>query len=378
MADRRLAIVKEAAPHLREHGERYELCAYCPKMCRFACPVAEADARETLTPWGKMSAPFLALRGGVPLETAFETAWACTGCGHCTEYCAHGNDVTSALVGTRAAGVAAGVASPVTDAIVKAYAKVGNPTGRPSPLASMVPPSLRDDRPGARGVVFLPGCTAVHDEPATVRAAFTILERVGARGVTVPPDGSCCGAALWWAGKPEAFDEHAEKLVDAYGRRRTIVVADAGCAWALRELYPQRGHKLKSQVLHVSEWVAGFFRERVLKSKQKVKGRFLYHDPCFLSRRLGVVDEPRAVLASVLEDGTGEFAWNRNDTVCCGGGGLLPMAMPGTAARMAERRIAEAKAAGASVVTSCTTCLHHLRENGADAVDLLALVAKAL
>ena len=370
-----LAIAKEAAPHLDEHSERYELCAYCPKMCRFSCPVAEADARETFTPWGKMSAPFLAQRGGIPLATAFESAWACTGCGHCTDYCAHANDVPLALAGVRAAGVAAGVPSPVTDEVVRAFQKSGNLAGRASPLASMVPAALRDDR---GGVVFLPGCTAAHDEPGMVRSAISVIERVGATGITVPTDGTCCGAALWWAGRPDAFDEHADKVVDAFGRRRTLVVADAGCAWALKNLYPERGHKLRAQVLHVSEWLAGFFRERVLKTHEKVKGRFLYHDPCFLARRLEVLDEPRAVLSAVLQDGAGEFSWNHRDAVCCGGGGLLPRALPATASRMADRRIAEAKAADATVVTSCATCLHHLRENGANAVDMLTLVAKAL
>jgi hypothetical protein len=29
-------------------------CTYCPKMCRFSCPTAAAESRETVTPWGMM------------------------------------------------------------------------------------------------------------------------------------------------------------------------------------------------------------------------------------------------------------------------------------------------------------------------------------
>lgn len=370
MGDARLSI-------LREHEGRYELCAYCPKMCRFSCPVAEADARETLTPWGKMSAPFLALRGTLPLEAAFETSWGCTGCGHCTEYCLHGNDVPAALAGLRAQGVAAGVDSPVTDAIRRSYAKHGNPSGKTlgAALRALVPAALRDeDAP----IVFFPGCSAPVDEPAGVRAAMRILETLGTAGVGVPSDGTCCGSALHWAGLPRDFDAHADAFVKRFGRRKTLVVADASCAWTLRVLYPERGHRIRAQVLHASEWIAGFFRERVLKPREKVKGRFVYHDPCFLARRLDVVDEPRAILAAVLAEGAGELAWNRRDTVCCGGGALLPHAMPETAARMTEARAAEARAAGATIVTSCATCVHRFREGGADAVDLLSLVARAV
>src|SRR5688500_5740348 len=104
-------------PVLKPHAERFSLCAYCPKMCRFSCPVAEADAREALTPWGKMSAGFLLStpKPGLSLEAAFETSWGCTACGHCTDYCAHGNEVPLALAAIRAAGVAKGLASPATD-----------------------------------------------------------------------------------------------------------------------------------------------------------------------------------------------------------------------------------------------------------------------
>lgn len=370
-------IPDAAAEHLHAHDGAYELCAYCPKMCRFSCPVAEADSRETLTPWGKMSAPFLAARGGLSLEAAFETSWACTGCAHCTEYCLHGNDVGASLAGLRAAGVAAGLVSPVTDSVRHAFEKAGNPTGKKlsTALRDIVPTSLRnDDAP----IVFLPGCSAAADEPASVRAGMKVIEKLGPHGVGVPGDGACCGSALYWAGLTDRFDEHARGFVKAFGKRKTIVVADASCTWTLRELYAARGHKLKPQVLHVSEWLAGFFRERVLKARAKVEGRFLYHDPCWLARKLDVVDEPRAVLTAVVADRVGEFAWNRRDTVCCGGGALLPQSMPATAGRMTDSRAAEAKAAGATIVTSCPSCLHRFRESGADAVGLLTLVSKAL
>ena len=370
MADLRL-------PLLHEHEEKYELCAYCPKMCRFSCPVAEADARETLTPWGKMSAPFLTLRGTLPLDVAFETSWGCTACGHCTEYCLHGNDVPGALAALRAEGVAAGIESPVTDAVRRAYEKHGNPAGKAlaPALRTLVPASLRDDD---APIVYFPGCTAPIEEPAGVRAAMKILEALGASGAGVAGDGACCGSALHWAGLPEAFDEHAARFVKRFGRRKTLVVADASCAWTLRVLYPERGHRIRAQVLHVSEWIAGFFRERVLRAREKVKGRFVYHDPCFLARRLDVVDEPRAILAAVLAEGADELAWNRRDTVCCGGGALLPRSMPDTARRMTEARAAEARALGATVVTSCATCVHRFREEGVETADLLTLVARAL
>lgn len=369
------------AGHLSPHREKYELCAYCPKMCRFSCPVSEADARESLTPWAKMSAPFLAMSPApeVSLEAAFETAWACTGCGHCREYCLHGNDVPTALAATRAAGVAAGLASPVTERVRAAFQPERR--ARPPAWRERVPADLRDSvhAPAANAapVLFLPGCGDTRGAE-TVKSAVSLMERLGGRGVAIACDGACCGAALWWAGLPELFDEHAARFAESVAKRRTLVLADAGCAWTLQVLYARRGHRIAPEVLHVSEWVAAFFRERVLKARTRVPGAFLYHDPCMLARDLDVVDEPRAVLAATLERPAGEFAWNRRDTVCCGGGGLLPETMPDTAGRMAGRRADEARAAGSAVVTSCPTCLQQFRGAGVEAHDLLTLIARAL
>ena len=68
-----------------------ELCEFCPKMCRFSCPVSEATFREALSPWGKVS--LAALSGEAPGSSASEAFAGCTGCLRCQQYCAHANDV---------------------------------------------------------------------------------------------------------------------------------------------------------------------------------------------------------------------------------------------------------------------------------------------
>ena len=377
MSSRPLPVLdRAAAKHLEPRRESYELCAYCPKMCRFSCPVAEADARETLTPWGKMSAPFLAMTGTqVPLETAFETSWACTGCGHCTDYCAHGNDVPPSLAAARAAGVAAGLHAPIADEISQSFREHGNPCGEPvAPrLRELTPLALRsEDKP----TLFLPGCEAPLRAAGPTRAAMKILERLGDEAVGVSPE--CCGAALWWAGLPERFDAHAKAFARRMRKRRTLVVADAQCAWALRVLYPRRGVELAPEVVHLTEWLAPFFAERVLKPKKLVAGSFWYHDPCQLARGLEVTEEPRIILRAILQDAPREFAWNRRDAMCCGAGALLPRSMPETSKRMAARRVEEPLAIGGTIVTSCPSCLGRLATEEVETVDLTELVAKAL
>src|SRR5439155_13996554 len=97
-----------------------------------------------------------------------------------------------------------------------------------------------------------------------------------------------------------------------------------------------------------------------------------YHDPCYHARYNGVVEAPRRALAQLAE--VREFSWNKRDTECCGGGGLLPKTMPLVADQMSKRRLAEVHATGGGmVVTSCATCAFMLKRNAPPSVEVANL-----
>jgi Fe-S oxidoreductase len=88
------------------------------------------------------------------------------------------------------------------------------------------------------------------------------------------------------------------------------------------------------------------------------EGTVTYHDPCYLARYGGRVDEPRALLtrfgATVAEP-----VRNRENPYCCGAGGGLLFAdkeeEPG--ARISDVRFKQLQETGAStVVTACPFC----------------------
>src|SRR5438309_7778341 len=94
-------------PLLESRRGELEKCVFCPKLCRSACPVSNAEPRETITPWGKMSLSWLAAHGDVPVDASHaRPAWACTGCFGCRESCDHANPVTETLFDARAALIA--------------------------------------------------------------------------------------------------------------------------------------------------------------------------------------------------------------------------------------------------------------------------------
>src|SRR5579871_775210 len=91
-------------PLLEPRRTALEKCVFCPKLCRSACPVSNAEPRETLTPWGKMSLAWMGAHGDVPADPSHAApAWACTGCLACRGSCDHRNPVADVLLETRGA-----------------------------------------------------------------------------------------------------------------------------------------------------------------------------------------------------------------------------------------------------------------------------------
>jgi Fe-S oxidoreductase len=83
-----------------------------------------------------------------------------------------------------------------------------------------------------------------------------------------------------------------------------------------------------------------------------------FHDPCYLGRYAGKVDEPRRLLKRVGGD-IREPERNRENPFCCGAGGGLLFADkeedPGD--RISDVRFKQLRATGAgTVVTACPFC----------------------
>jgi len=107
-----------------------------------------------------------------------------------------------------------------------------------------------------------------------------------------------------------------------------------------------------------------------------------FHDPCYLGRYAGTVDEPRALLTR-FGGNIREPVRNRDNPYCCGAGGGLLFAdkeeEPGS--RISDVRFKQLRDTGAgTVVTACPFCSIMLKgaqaSAGADTqfVDLMTYV----
>ena len=347
-----------------------ETCVYCPKLCRSACPVSNAEPRETLTPWGKMSTAYFAANGDVTVDASFAApAWACTGCRACREACDHKNDVAGTLYAARSAFVGESVAPKAATRVLEGWDEHRRQT-RASVHALAKPSPLRLQRG------FLAGCTYTRKLPGESRDALRVVRAL--HGETSLID-ECCGLPLLLAGDAERFRAHARSFAERFDGD-TITVLDPGCAVTLRVHYPEHGVKLSAKVGVLVEELS----ERVTELEAGAcaddgLGPVRYHDPCQMGRGLGIYDAPRAILTRVLGAAPLEFHGHGPRAACSGGGGLLPLTMPDVSQEIARRRLGEhADAGGGTVVTACASSLLSFRKQGDKTMDLVSLAARAL
>jgi dimethylglycine catabolism B len=350
---------------LEQHDDALQKCVYCPKLCRAACPVSNAEPNEALTPWGKMSTSYFLAQGHVPAEQAHaRTPYACTGCMACRERCDHGNEVATVLLDARA-GIADLGLEPA--AVRRSAARYATREAEHADFARR----LGGGRVSRTRVLL--GCGYTRLAPREAELGLRVVEAL--LGEPVQPVEVCCGMSLLDAGDMPGFMRAAAKLAAEVASAERFVVLDPGCARTLLVDYPRLGVSVREPTLLVDLAHRSIERFAEVVTESTLR----YHDPCKLGRGLGRYDEPRALLERITGAAPAEFQRRREAADCSGGGGLLPVSMPDTSRVIAaDRRAQHEDAGGGRMVTACASSLARFRSIGAPVDDLITWLARGL
>jgi Fe-S oxidoreductase len=352
------------------------LCAFCPKMCRSACPVSEAEGREAVTPWGKMSLVDLARIGRQSLSEpgAQKAVEACTGCGACVEKCAHGNPVAETLFSARAVAN-----SPRIARHRAAFEKTGDVRERDHSKALDGIPKSRSSR-----IAYFPGCArATVDGAAAVRRDLRALARATGDDVPAceigPSTAQCCGYPLYVDGQLDLVEDNLVKLGELLGGHELVVTPDPGCAYMLSTVQSVLvGRRGKSRQFPAVVPLVEALAKGADRFVDASKGLIVrYHDSCYLGRRGRTFDAPRKLLEAATGRPPLEFHKNRDGADCSGAGGLYPSSNPDGAKAIAKRRLTHDGAAhdpAEVVVTACPSSRRNFQRAGVRALDLVDVI----
>ena len=343
------------------------LCDLCPKLCRYACPVADADQNEATTPWGKMSAMKMVDEKKLPMSAdTMGLAYKCLNCRSSQTACELDNPVSSVLDTYRVQAFRAGLAPGGVASYCRKFQRFNNPFEKD--LQKELQRHFSKAMKERKEAVYFPGCTEAAKDLPMVEKTLRLLNALKPNGIGLYPESiQCCGYPLFAAGDWDQFVEIAEVNSNSLKEYRLVITGAPACLYTMETLYRSAGHPTSAKFMHVVEYLkkaVGTVREPPLR-KNRAKEEVAYHDPCYLGRYRKVYEAPRELIERVSGSPPKEFPRNRESSYCCGAGGLLPVSYPETAKKITENRIEEFKQTGADLlVSACPTCVQRFKKYG--------------
>jgi len=213
-------------------------------------------------------------------------------------------------------------------------------------------------------ILYYTGCMASYRLDSIAKGTIKLLKKAGVDFTMLGDEEWCCGSVLLRTGNRELAREVAEHNVEAFRNAGvdTIVTSCAGCFKTIKNDYPELVGMDGIKVMSSPELILDLIEEGKIKLKSSEK-KITFHDPCHMGRHSNVYDAPRDVLKSVEGVELVEMARSRENSRCCGSGGGVKSGFGDLANKMADVRIEEAAATGASIVTSpCPFCTYALAD----------------
>jgi Fe-S oxidoreductase/FAD/FMN-containing dehydrogenase len=339
------------------------------------------------------------LSGSRPITDEPLTEWSkrlydCTLCGRCGEVCPLGLDTRSLWVAARKEMVQLGLYPEALDALRDTVTTKYNISGDDNEQRLIWAENLEKTPAGVRGketaeTVYFVGCTPSF-YPQTYgipQAAVAVMERVGLDFTLLGSEEWCCGYPLIIAGMGDAVTEMVKHNVEAVRTKqaRRLLAGCPSCYHTWLHEYPEIiGEPLGFEVLHVSQLLEELLADGRLKLGEFPRS-VTYHDPCDLGRNSGIYEAPRNVIRSVPGAKLVEMVENRQNALCCGGGGDVAMCNQELVEAVARRRLHQALDTEAQVLLSaCQQCKRTLmtaaRQEKArmQVLDIVELVARVM
>ena len=322
------------------------------------------------------------------LKQFSDTVYRCTLCGRCQETCPSGIMLRDLWLSLRQDLVHSAAYPKKVDMIRENVAGSHNVFDEDNEERADWVEDLRN--PPDHGyvkdraeVVYFTGCVAAYFPMAQQIpiALSAVLDAAAVDFTLLAEEEWCCGFPLLGAGLRDHLKDNIEHNIEAVKAKgaRKVVFACPSCYQMWREHYPH-----DFEIYHVTQYINQLITAGQLSLKE-LDLTVTYHDPCDLGRGSKEYDAPRQVIRAIPGVKLVEMAHNRENCLCCGGGGNLEMIDNKLSGEIAKTKIDEAMETGAqAVVTACQQCVRtmntYIRRNKLkfEALDIVQLVQKAL
>lgn len=236
-------------------------------------------------------------------------------------------------------------------------------------------------------ILWWVGCAPATDARAqkTAQAFAKILNHAGVEFAVLGEMEQCTGDSARRAGNEYLFHEMALANVEILNEvsPKRIVTTCPHCLHTLKNEYPAFGGSY--EVIHHTQLINELVGAGKLQLTKDTAEQITLHDPCYLGRQNGILQEPRQVLNLIHSDFV-EMPRTGMKSFCCGAGGaqMWKEEEHGNE-RVSQNRFTEAQGTGAeTVAVACPFCMVMLNDARKDAgsemqvLDIAEIVVKSL
>lgn len=333
------------------------LCYQCG-VCTAICPLSATGKAPSVRRLVRSAQAGLTARSG--------EAWLCSTCKLCEFTCPRGVPIVDVLHSLRTIGFSERKQPPRLEEVLWRIYESGNPWGERRKTRAKWAESLgiKEALEGV-DVLLYTGCASSYDPrlQGVAKAVSSILKAAGVNFGVLKTEERCCGDAVYQTGEDAYLEELVAENIATFRKTNasTIVSISPHCFNIFKTLYPKYGATFRA--VHYTQFIADLLDAGKIKLAQPFKTGVTYHDPCYLSRYHGILEEPRKLLESIKGVELLEMASSGDNTLCCGGGGARVF-QEDTGERLSNFRIREASQTGAQVLaTSCPYCIQNFEDS---------------
>lgn len=298
----------------------------------------------------------------------------CTLCGRCSMVCPVGIDIALLIRKTREGMAAAGHAPEGLIGAATRSVTIGSPMGVKLPaLMAQINHVEKDtgmkiplDVVGAEYMLLL-SSMEIMNFPEFIEATAKIFTKAGVSWTISTEAFEATNSGIQ-IGVADIAAELVQRIVDAAEKLKvkTVISPECGHAYmAIRWDGPNLvGKPFNFKVRHILEVLDEFRKDGRLKITGKEEQRLTYHDPCQISRRGGVIEQPRNLIDMFATDfvempDAGKMNW------CCGAGGGVSSNERADEVRLKvfQRKKDQLDAVKPdAIISACSNCRIHLED----------------
>jgi len=365
-------------------------CGMCAEACLFYTETGDAERtpinkaeplrrvwKSEYTLLGRLTKIFgLNKKVDEKLLTDWETLVydSCTLCGRCSMVCPVGNDIALMIRKTREGMAAAGHAPEGLIGATTRAVNIGSPMGVKLPaLMAQINHVEKDtgmkiplDVEGAEYMLLL-SSMEIMNFPEFIEATAKIFNKAGVSWTISTEAFEATNSGIQ-IGVSDIAAVLVQRIVDAAEKLKvkTVISPECGHAYmAIRWEGPNLvGKPFSFKVRHILEVLEEFRKDGRLKITGKETQKLTYHDPCQISRRGGVINEPRNLINMFADNfvempDAGKMNW------CCGAGGGVSSNERADEIRLKvfQRKKDQLDAIKPdAIISACSNCRIHLED----------------